>query len=70
MNLLGLLENGLFALGQVLRFPVMALLWICVLAVLFNLIADLVGGVRVTVLEEEVVLRERPVTAAPPRQRG
>ena len=29
------------------------------LAVLFNLIADLVGGVRVTVLEEEVILRER-----------
>ena len=35
MNLLGALENGLFALGQVLRFPVMVLLWICVLAVLF-----------------------------------
>jgi biopolymer transport protein ExbB/TolQ len=35
MNLLGALENGLFALGQVLRFPVMALLWVCVLAVLF-----------------------------------
>ena len=29
------------------------------LAVLFNLISDLVGGVRVTVLEEEVVLRAR-----------
>ena len=35
MNLLGTLESGLFALGQVLRFPVMALLWVCVLAVLF-----------------------------------
>ncbi len=35
MNLLGTLENGLFALGQVLRFPVMALLWACVIAVLF-----------------------------------
>jgi biopolymer transport protein ExbB/TolQ len=35
MNLLGVLENGLFALGQVLRFPVMALLWVCVAAVLF-----------------------------------
>jgi biopolymer transport protein ExbB/TolQ len=35
MNLLGTLENGLFALGQVLRFPVMVLLWVCVLAVLF-----------------------------------
>ncbi len=29
--------------------------------VLFNLIADLVGGIRVTVLEEEVTLRERTV---------
>ena len=28
-----------------------------ILATLFNLIADLVGGVRLTVLEEEVVLR-------------
>lgn len=35
MNLLGLLENGLFALGQVLRFPVMVLLWVCVAAVCF-----------------------------------
>ena len=35
------------------------------LAVLFNLISDLVGGVRVTVLEEEVILRERPVLPAP-----
>jgi biopolymer transport protein ExbB/TolQ len=35
MNLLGALENGLFALGQVLRFPVMALLWCCVAAALF-----------------------------------
>jgi biopolymer transport protein ExbB/TolQ len=35
LNLLGLLENGLFALGQVLRFPVMVLLWACVLAALF-----------------------------------
>jgi hypothetical protein len=35
------------------------------MAVVFNLIADLVGGVRVTVLEEEVVLRERPTVLAP-----
>jgi hypothetical protein len=27
MNLLAVLENGLFALGQVLRLPVMVLLW-------------------------------------------
>ncbi len=35
MNVLAALENGLFALGQVLRFPVMALLWVCVLAAVF-----------------------------------
>ena len=35
MNLLPILENGLFALGQVLRFPVMVLLWACVAAALF-----------------------------------
>ena len=35
MNLLTTLENGLFALGQVLRFPVMSLLWVCVAAALF-----------------------------------
>jgi biopolymer transport protein ExbB/TolQ len=35
VNLLQIFENGLFALGQVLRFPVMALLWVCVGAALF-----------------------------------
>jgi len=35
MNVLTTLENGLFALGQVLRFPVMALLWVCVASALF-----------------------------------
>jgi biopolymer transport protein ExbB/TolQ len=35
MSVLGILENGLFALGQLLRFPVMTLLWVCVAAVLF-----------------------------------
>ncbi|HEY1240280.1 MAG TPA: MotA/TolQ/ExbB proton channel family protein [Bryobacteraceae bacterium] len=35
MNVLRVLENGLFALGQVLRFPVMVLLWVCVGAALF-----------------------------------
>ena len=35
MNLLVTLENGLFALGQVLRLPVIALLWVCVLMGLF-----------------------------------
>ena len=37
------------------------------LVVLFNLISDLLGGVRVTVLEEEVVLRPNmPAAAAAP----
>jgi len=35
VTLLQLLENGLFALGQVLRFPIMTLLWVCVAAALF-----------------------------------
>lgn len=35
MSLLGILESGLFALGQVLRFPVMFLLWVCVATVCF-----------------------------------
>jgi biopolymer transport protein ExbB/TolQ len=35
VNLLAALENGLFALGQVLRLPVMVLLWLCVLAAVF-----------------------------------
>jgi biopolymer transport protein ExbB/TolQ len=35
LNLLPLLENGLFALGQVLRFPVFVLLWVCVIAAVF-----------------------------------
>jgi biopolymer transport protein ExbB/TolQ len=30
VNLLAALENGLFALGQILRFPVFVLLWACV----------------------------------------
>jgi biopolymer transport protein ExbB/TolQ len=35
VNVLTALENGLFALGQVLRFPVMVLLWVCVLWAVF-----------------------------------
>ena len=35
MNLLGTLENGLFALAQVLRFPVIVLLWAAVGAAVF-----------------------------------
>ena len=39
MSLLGTLENGLFALAQVLRFPVILLLWVAVAAAVF-----MVGG--------------------------
>ena len=35
MNLLGALENGLFALAQVLRLPVITLLWVAVGAAVF-----------------------------------
>jgi len=35
LNPLTLLENGLFALGQVLRFPIMSLLWVCVITAVF-----------------------------------
>ena len=49
MNVLTILENGLFALGQVLRFPVMSLLWVCVAAALF-----MAGGCLV-----ELVARRR-----------
>ena len=49
MNLLAVLENGLFALGQVLRFPVMALLWVCVAAAVFmagSCLVDFVARTR------------------------
>ena len=45
MNLLGTLENGLFALAQVLRFPVIVLLWVSVAAAVF-----MVGGCAVEFL--------------------
>jgi hypothetical protein len=40
-------------------------LWVLA-ATVFNLITDLVGGIRVSVLEEEVVIK--PVEADPRRQ--
>jgi biopolymer transport protein ExbB/TolQ len=46
MNLLDILENGLFALGQVLRFPVMLMLWVCVAATLYFVAASLVQTVQ------------------------
>ena len=43
-------------------FAAVALTGLAVLgATLFNLITDLVGGIRVTVLEEEVIEREAPL---------
>lgn len=35
MNVLGVLENGLFALSQVLRLPVIVMLWVCVAMTVF-----------------------------------
>lgn len=46
MNFGDLLENGLFALGQVLRLPVMLLLWVCVALALFYGASYLVEAVR------------------------
>lgn len=52
-------------------FLVVGLTGICVLAAtMFNLIADLVGGIRITVLEEEVVAREERTTTWVRRLRG
>lgn len=46
MSLLDGLENGLFALGQVLRLPVMVLLWACVAATLYYVGYSLMEAVR------------------------
>ncbi len=46
MNFGDVLENGLFALGQVLRLPVMLLLWVCVALTLFYAASYLVEAVR------------------------
>jgi biopolymer transport protein ExbB/TolQ len=46
MNLLGTMENGLFALGQVLRFPVILLLWVCVGMTLYFVGLSLADAVK------------------------
>lgn len=46
MNFSAALENGLYALGQVLRLPVMLLLWLCVAMTLFYAGSYLVEAVR------------------------
>jgi biopolymer transport protein ExbB/TolQ len=45
LNVMGLLENGLFALGQVLRLPVILLLWVAVGWSLYYVGASLVEAV-------------------------
>ena len=70
MNLLAALENGLFALGQVLRFPVFALLWVCVLTSVFmagSCIVDAVGRRRERRgFDIRAWLRSGAALAAPP----
>lgn len=46
MNFGDVLENGLFALGQVLRLPVMLLLWACVAMAVYYAASCLVERVR------------------------
>jgi biopolymer transport protein ExbB/TolQ len=46
VSLLEALENGLFALGQILRFPVMALLWVCVGLTLYQIGRTLGEAIR------------------------
>jgi len=46
MNFGDALENGLFALGQVLRLPVMLLLWVCLALTLFYAASYLAEAVR------------------------
>ncbi|MBN9506325.1 MAG: MotA/TolQ/ExbB proton channel family protein [Altererythrobacter sp.] len=46
MNFGNVLENGLFALGQVLRLPVMLLLWVCVAFALYYAGSYLIEAVR------------------------
>ncbi len=46
MNFGDTLEQGLFALGQVLRLPVFILLWICVVMTVFYAASYLVEAVR------------------------
>jgi biopolymer transport protein ExbB/TolQ len=67
MRLLDILENGLFALGQVLRFPVMALLWVCVFLTLYFVASSFIEAVRqreVSSFRLERWLRQGPVLKA------
>jgi biopolymer transport protein ExbB/TolQ len=72
MNLLPALENGLFALGQVLRFPVMTLLWVCVASALFmagSCLVEFLSRQRERrVFDLNLWLKQGPVLAAPPER--
>jgi biopolymer transport protein ExbB/TolQ len=74
MNLLGLLESGLFALGQVLRLPVIVLLWVSVGAVLYQsgrLLVEVVARRRDHAgFDMDRWLSEGPVLAADESRRG
>ena len=59
----GQLFHNLWVIGLLLVFLLTGLAVLG--ATVFNLIADLVGGVRVTVLEEEVVLRVQESDPSP-----
>jgi len=74
LNVLQLLENGLFALGQVLRLPVMLLLWVCVLAAIFmvgHALVEFVGRRRERQgFNLHVWLKQGPVLAGEDRLRA
>ena len=58
--------RNLWVIGLLLVFLLTGLAVLA--ATVFNLIADLVGGIRVTVLEEEVVLKVAEVSSIPAPQ--
>jgi biopolymer transport protein ExbB/TolQ len=74
VNILTLLENGLFALGQVLRFPIMTLLWVCVVASVFmagSCLVEFVARRRERVgFNIDAWLSRGPVLAADGQRRG
>lgn len=74
MNLQSVLENGLFALGQVLRLPVFALLWVCVATAVFmagSCLVDFVARRRERrTFDITAWLRSGPVMDAPAARRS
>lgn len=74
MSLVDLLENGLFALGQVLRFPVIALLWVTVLMTLYFVGSSGVQAIRRSKdrgrFDIKTWLKAGPVLTATPERRA